>query len=76
MEIRNERGVVNTAVHERTPADLIELLPGMVITEVNHQPIQTVEDLRKAFDAQPANQTLLMRYDTSGSRFMAIRADF
>ena len=37
MEIRNERGVVITAVHERTPADLIELLPGMVITEVNHQ---------------------------------------
>ena len=53
LGVKVEHGVVITDVRSGSPAESAGLRTGMVITEVNHQPVKTVEDFRKALAASP-----------------------
>lgn len=69
-------GVVITEVAPGSLADRAGLSTGMVITQVNRKPVKSVEDFKKALDAQPVSKGVLLLIRTpEGSRFVAIRAE-
>jgi len=76
LGIKAEHGVAITEVRSGSPAALAGLSSGMVITEVNRQPVKTVADFRKALDAKPLDKgVLLLVRSTEGSRFVVIRVE-
>jgi serine protease Do len=76
LGIKAEHGVAITEVRSGSPAALAGLSTGMVITEVNRHSIKTVEDFRKALEAKPLDQgILLLVRSAEGSRFVVIRAE-
>src|SRR5208282_3123022 len=48
LGIKTDHGVVITDVRAGSPADHAGLASGMVITDVNRQPVRTVEDFSKS----------------------------
>ncbi|MCI0633250.1 MAG: Do family serine endopeptidase [Actinobacteria bacterium] len=76
LGLKDTSGVVITSVTAGSAADLAGLAPSMVITQVNRQPVRTVEDLHKALEAREVDQgVLLLVRDQNGSRFVVIHAE-
>ena len=59
LGVKAEHGVVITEVRSGSPAALAGLTTGMVIVEVNRQPVKTVEDFRRRVDAKPLDKGVL-----------------
>ena len=74
-------GAVIAGVQQGGPADNAGLAPGMVITEVNHQPVHNPDQLQAALEKLPPNQPVLMRiwfpgsggFGNGGSRFIVVQ---
>jgi serine protease Do len=60
-------GLVVRDVEEGSPADEAGIRRGDLITEVNRQPVRTVDDLRRAVDQTKSGQTALFRVHRDGS---------
>jgi len=59
--IKEEQGVVITAVRPGSPAADKDLKPGAVILEVRQQPVNTIEDFEKQTKAADAKKGVLLR---------------
>ena len=76
LGIEAEHGVVITNVRSGSPADLAGLTTGMVISEVDRQPVKTVEDFRKMLGSRPLDKGVLLLVRTGeGSRFVVIQTE-
>ncbi len=76
LGVKVEHGVAITDVRSGSPAEMAGLSTGMVITEANRQPVNTVNDFRKALSAKPLQNGLLLLVRTAeGSRFVAIQLE-
>jgi len=76
LGLKAGEGVVVTEVAPGSLADRAGLSTGMVIIQVNRKAVKSVEDFRKALDAQPVSKGVLFLIRTpEGSRFVAIRAE-
>jgi serine protease Do len=64
---KQKQGVVVREVQEGSPADEAGIRPGDVITEVNRQPVTTVEDLKRALDKRPPGQPSLVLVHREGA---------
>ncbi|MFZ1933970.1 MAG: Do family serine endopeptidase [Thermoguttaceae bacterium] len=74
LGISAEQGVVITNVRSGSPADLAGLTTGMVISDVDRQPVKTVEDFRRMLGSRPLNKGVLLLVRTDeGSRFVVIQ---
>jgi serine protease Do len=72
---KDESGLVITDVRAGSPADQASLESGMLITEVDHRPVKTVDDFRKATSGQSLEKGVLLLVRTpEGARFVVIRA--
>ncbi len=60
-------GLVVRDVAEGSPADEAGIRRGDLITEVNRQPVRSVDDLRRAVDQTKSGQTALFRVHRDGS---------
>ncbi len=76
LGMKADRGVVITDVRSGSPADLAGLTTGMVVAQVDRQPVNSVEDFRKILDSRPLNKGVLLLVRTSeGSRFVVIQVE-
>ncbi|MGA2066359.1 MAG: Do family serine endopeptidase [Thermoguttaceae bacterium] len=76
LGVKIDHGVAITDVRSGSPAELAGLAAGMVITEANHQPLRTVEDLRKALEGRPLDKgVLLLVRSSEGSRFVVLQTE-
>jgi serine protease Do len=76
LGVHAEHGVAVTEVRAGSLAEMAGLRTGMVITQANRLPVNSVEDLRKAVEAKPLDQGLLLLVRSAeGSRFVVLRAD-
>jgi len=68
------QGVVVTRVSPGSPAQLAGLAPGMVILEVNRQPVRSVQQFRAAVTDQALAKGLLLLVRTErGTRFVVVQ---
>ncbi len=74
LGMNDASGVVITGVREHSPAALAGLSSGMVITQVNRQPIESLEQFVAAMDkvGDGAGALLLVRTE-NGSRFVVLK---
>ena len=76
LGIKAGEGAVVTNVQPNSPADQQGLVPGMVIIQANRKPVKTVEELKKAMEAQPLDKGVLLLVRTAeGSRFVVLHAE-
>jgi serine protease Do len=76
LGVKVEHGVAITDVRSGSPADMAGLTTGMVITEANRQPVNTVEDFRKVLGSKPLEKGVLLLVRTAeGSRFVALQVE-
>ena len=76
LGIKAEHGVVITDVQAGSPAAMVGLTSGVVITQVDRQPVKSVEEFRKAVENKPLEKGLLLLVQTpKGSRFLVIRVE-
>ena len=74
LGIEAQQGVVITNVRSGSPADLAGLTTGMVISEVDRQPVKTVQDFRRMLANRPLTKGILLLVRTDeGSRFVVIQ---
>ena len=65
-----------TDVRSGSPAEMAGLTTGMVITEVDRQPVKTTDGLEKALqNAHLDKGVLLLVRSAEGSRFVVIRVE-
>ncbi len=70
----NKTGVVISEVARGSAAAMAGLQPGMLITEVNREPVANVEQFRAAMEKGSDNRGTLLRVeDENGSRYVAIK---
>jgi serine protease Do len=70
----DRHGVIVRSVQEGSPADLAGIRSGDVITEVNRQPMKSVEDLRRAVEQHQAGSALLLLVTREGSaRYLTVK---
>ncbi len=75
LGVKADSGVAITEVRPGSPAALAGLAKGMVITHANRKPVKSPADLRKAIEAKPLGEGLLLMVRTEkGSRMVVIRA--
>jgi len=73
LGVKADSGVAITEVRSGSPAALNGLTKGMVITQANRKPVKSLADLRKAIDARPLSEGLLLMVRTEeGSRMVLI----
>ena len=76
LGVNVEHGVAIADVRAGSPAEMAGLSAGMVITEVDRQPIKTTDDLNKALQNRPLDKgVLLLVRSKEGSRFVVIRVE-
>jgi serine protease Do len=76
LGVSAEHGAVITDVRSGTPADMAGLSTGMIITEANRRPVNSVDDLRKALGEKPLEKGVLLLLRTpEGSRYVAIEVE-
>jgi len=76
LDIEAQAGVVITQVRPGSPAALAGLSTGMVITEANRAPVDSVDDLRTALEKKPLEDGLLLLVRTPhGARYVVIQVD-
>ena len=74
LGMKDEEGVVVTAVAAGSPAEQAGLRPGMLIQEVNRTPVSDVAAFRSALkDAGDTKPILLLVRDREYARFMTLR---
>ena len=74
LGVQGSEGVVITRVEDGSLAELAGLRTGMVITEVNRKPVNSVEQFRAAVGQQPlAKGLLLLVRDARGTRYVVLR---
>ena len=74
LGVTDARGVVVREVREGSPAADAGLRPGDVISEVNRKPVKSVDDLRKAMDAQkPGTTALLLVHREGSARYVTVK---
>jgi serine protease Do len=70
----DKHGVVVRSVQEGSPADVAGIRSGDVITEVNRQPMKSVEDLRRVVEQHQAGSALLLLVTRDGSaRYLTVK---
>jgi serine protease Do len=70
----DKHGVVVRSVQEGSPADLAGIRSGDVITEINRQPMKSVEDLRRVVEQQQAGSSLLLLVTRDGAaRYLTVK---
>ena len=76
LGVKARHGVAITDVRSGSPAEMAGLTTGMVITQADHQPVRSVEDLRKVLTNRPlAKGVLLLVTSQQGSRFVVIQEE-
>lgn len=77
LNLDDEAGVVITSVRKGSPAGSAGLTSGMVIAEVNRQPVSTVAEFEAAMQAAQQAESdrgvLLLVRSQNGSRFVVIK---
>jgi serine protease Do len=69
-------GVLVTYVEDESPADAKGILPGDVITEVDHQTVRTVKDYNAALAASDPKKGVLLNYNRRGkSSFTVLKEE-
>ena len=71
LKVKVDHGVAITDVKPGSPAEAAGLSTGMVITEANRQPINSVADLRKALSKSSKSVLLLVRSE-AGTQFIPV----
>jgi len=77
LGVEGDAGVVITMVNDGTPADKAGLKPGMLITQVDRQPVDSVEAFETAIKRnreQEKDGVLLLVRTETGSRFVVIKS--
>jgi len=75
LGVKSDKGVVITDVRPGSAADLAGLESGMVITQANHQDVNSVDDFRKAIDDKSLEKgVLLLVHTDQGARFVVLKA--
>ncbi len=73
LGVKADSGVAITEVRPGSPAALAGLAKGMVITHANRKPVKSPADLRKAIEAKPLSEGLLLMVRTEeGSRMVLL----
>lgn len=73
LGLKNEKGVVITSVTPGSTADRVGLESGMVITQINRQPVSNMDEASEVLSSYKAGDGLLLLIKTAeGSRFVAI----
>jgi serine protease Do len=76
LGVKVEHGVVIADVRSGSPAESARLATGMVITEVNRQPVKSVEEFRKALAAKPLEKEVLLYVrSAAGGQFIDVIVD-
>jgi serine protease Do len=76
LGVSADHGVVITDVRSGSPADLAGLSTGMVITEANRRPVESVNDFSKALEQRSLEKGVLLLMQTpEGSRYVAIQIE-
>jgi serine protease Do len=70
-----ENGVVISEVHPGSAADRAGLEPGMLILEVNREPVGNVAQFRKFFTESEKESVLLRVADNDGTRYVIVRKE-
>jgi serine protease Do len=74
LGMKGIEGVVITDIQTSSPADLAGLSSGMVITEVNRQPIQSIDEFEAAVKkAKSDDGLLLLVRSREGARFVVLK---
>ena len=74
LGVKADSGVAITEVRPGSPAAMAGLAKGMVITHANRKPVKSPADLRKAIEAKPLSEGLLLMVRTEeGSRMVLLR---
>ena len=72
--MKADSGVAIPEVRPGSPAAMAGLAKGMVITQANRKPVKSPADLRKAIEAKPLSEGLLLMVRTEqGSRMVLLR---
>lgn len=72
----NEKGVVITQVDPNSDAARKGVSPGMLIIEVNRQPVRNTAEFERALQQTGGKQSVLLRIkDQQGTRYVAIRTN-
>jgi len=73
LGVKADSGVAITEVRPGGPAAMAGLSKGMVITQANRKPVKSPADLRKAIEARPLSEGLLLMVRTEeGNRMVLI----
>ncbi len=76
LGVKAEHGVAITNVRSGSPAALAGLTTGMVITQANQRPVNSVEEFGKAIGNKPLEKGLLMLVQSAeGSRFVVVQME-
>jgi serine protease Do len=74
--LQQQSGVVITEVAEDSPAATSGLIPGLVITDLNHQPIKSLEDYQRLLSAADLTKGVLFNYvDAEGNSSFQVLKD-
>lgn len=73
LGLAEAEGVVVTDVQANSAATKAGLKPGMVITQIARQPVNSVGDVRRVLDENPTGNLLCLVKDARGSRFVVIK---
>jgi serine protease Do len=74
LGVKADSGVAITEVRPGSPAAMAGLAKGMVITQANRKPVKSPADLRKAIEAKPLSDGLLLMVRTEeGTRMVLLR---
>jgi serine protease Do len=74
--LQQKSGVVITKVAEDSPAAASGLTPGLVITDLNHQPVKTLEDFRRLLTGADLAKGVLFNYvDNEGNSSFQVLKD-
>ncbi|MCX8156832.1 MAG: PDZ domain-containing protein [Verrucomicrobiae bacterium] len=72
--VQAKAGVVVTAVAADSPAAEKEIKPGDVITEVDHQPVRSLQDFREALKSADSRKGVVVNFLRGGSgRFVILK---
>ena len=66
LGLREQRGVLVVAVHDGSRAEAAGLKAGDVISQIDHRPVASVEDLQQALRHHPAGAPVLMLVQRDG----------
>ena len=74
LGVKADSGVVITDIRPGSPAAMAGLAKGMVITQANRKAVKSPADLRKAIEAKPLSEGLLLMVRTEeGNRMVLLR---